>query len=162
MTLSSPRSIRRRRSLLRRRRAGFTMLESLVVLALVALLAGMASQLLRPPSARLRLEAATRGFCATLRATRSRAIATNGEAAVVVDLFSKTYASPVGGVGQLPTDARITLDVANTQQLSERSGAITFFPDGASTGGDMILQTPDLRATISVNWLTGEAKCGLG
>lgn len=144
------------------RRAGFTMLESLVVLSLVALLAGMSSQLLRPPSAHMRLEAATRGFCAMLRATRSRAIATNGETAVVVDLFAKTYASPVGGVGKLPADAQITLDIANTQRVSERSGAITFFPDGGSTGGDMILQTPEARATISVNWLTGEARCALG
>jgi len=142
-----------------RRRAGFTMLESLVVLALVALLAGMSSQLLRPPSARLRLESAARAFCATLRATRARAIAANGEAAVVVDLFSKTYASPVGGVGQLPADASLTLDVASTQRLSERAGAITFFPDGASTGGDVTLQLPEARATIAVNWLTGEASC---
>lgn len=142
-----------------RRRAGFTMLESLVVLALVALLAGMSSQLLRPPSARLRLESATRSFCATLRATRSRAIATNSEAAVVVDLFSKTYTSPVGGVGQFPAEAVLTLDVANTQHVSERAGAITFFPDGASTGGDMTLQIPEARATVAVNWLTGEASC---
>lgn len=142
-----------------RRRAGFTMLESLVVLALVALLAGMSSQLLRPPSARMRLESAARSFCATLRATRARAIATNGEAAVVVDLFSKTYASPVGGVGQLPADAFLTFDVASTQRLSERTGAITFFPDGASTGGDMTLQLPEARATVAVNWLTGEASC---
>jgi general secretion pathway protein H len=145
-----------------RRSAGFSMLESLVVLALVALLAGMASQLLRPPSAHMRLEAATRGFCATLRATRSRAIATNDEAMVVVDLFNKTYASPVGGEGRLPADARITLDVASTQRLSDHSGAITFYPDGGSTGGDMALQISELRATISVNWLTGEARCALG
>ncbi len=137
------------------------MLESLVVLALVALLAGMSSQLLRPPSARLRRESATRSFCATLRATRARAIATNSEAAVVVDLFSKTYASPVGGVGRFPAEAVLTLDVANTQHLSEREGAIAFFPDGASTGGDMTLQLPEARATVAVNWLTGEASCAL-
>ncbi|WBK00095.1 general secretion pathway protein GspH [Methylocystis parvus OBBP] len=137
------------------------MLESLVVLALIALAAGMSSQLLRPPSARLRLESSARSFCATLRATRSRAIATNGEAAVIVDLFNKSYASPVGGVGQFPADAALTLDVASTQQLSERSGAITFFPDGTSTGGDMTLQLLEARATIAVNWLTGEASCAL-
>lgn len=144
-----------------RPRAGFTMLESLVVLALVALLAGMSAQLLRPPSGRLRLESATRSLCATLRATRSRAIAANGEAAVVIDLLSKSYASPVGGEGKLPAEALITLDIANTQRLSARAGAIAFFPDGASTGGDITLQTPDARATIAVNWLTGEAKCSL-
>jgi general secretion pathway protein H len=146
---------------LRSRRAGFTMLESIVVLTLVALLAGMASQLLRPPSTRLRLETATRAFCATLRATRARAIATNGETQVIVDAFARTYRSPVGGEGQLPADAVITLDVAGNQRLSDRNAAITFFSDGGSTGADMTVQTADSRAAISVNWLTGEATCKL-
>ncbi len=143
-------------------RAGFTMLESLVVLALVALFAGMASQLVRPPSGRVRLESATRTLCATLRAARSRAIATNGEASVVIDLYNKTFTSPVGAAGQFPADAVITLDIASTQRLSPATGAITFFADGASTGGDISLKTPDARATIGVNWLTGGAKCVLG
>ncbi len=151
---------RLRRSL--RARAGFTMLESLVVLALLSLVVGMSSQLLRPPSGRLRLESATRSFCATLRATRSRAIATNAEAAVVIDLDRKSYASPVGGESLLPAEAQIALDVASAQRLSERRAAIAFFPDGTSTGGDVTLLTPDARATIGVNWLTGEARCALG
>jgi general secretion pathway protein H len=150
-----------RRAPSRRRRAGFTLLETIAVLALVALFAGMASQLLRPPSERLRLETATRAFCATLRATRARAIAANAETAVVVDVFNKTYQSP-SGQGKLPADAAITLDIANTQNLSPNAGAITFFPDGGSTGGDIVLQTPGARATIDVNWLTGGAKCALG
>lgn len=144
-----------------RRRAGVTMLESLVALALVALIAGMSSQLLRPPSNRLRLESATRAFCATLRATRSRAIATNSEALVVVDLRRKTYSSPVGADGQFPAEAQIAMDVASVQQVSDSKGAVTFFPDGSSTGGDMRIETPDARATIGVNWLTGEASCTL-
>jgi general secretion pathway protein H len=144
------------------RNAGFTMLESLVVLSLIALLAGMSSQLLRAPSGRLRLESATRSFCATLRAARSRAIATNAETAVVVDLYNKSYSSPVGGQGVFPAESQLLLDIANTQRLSERSGAFTFFPDGTSTGGDMTLAMPEARATIGVNWLTGNTKCTLG
>lgn len=143
-------------------RAGFTLLETIVVLALVGLLAGMGTQLLRPPSGRLKLEGAARQLCATLRATRSRAIGTNSEASVAIDLDRKSYSSPVGGDGLLPEGAAIRLDVANSQRLGPRSGAITFFPDGSSTGGDITLQTPDARATIGVNWLTGEATCALG
>jgi general secretion pathway protein H len=145
-----------------RRRAGFTLLEMIVVLAIIGLLAGMSSQLLRPPSERLRLESATRALCATFRATRARAIATNAEATVVVDVYNKTYASPSGGVGKLPPEATIKLDIANTQNLSAIAGAITFFPDGTSTGGDISLQTPGARAAINVNWLTGGAKCVFG
>ena len=142
-------------------RAGFTMLETIVVLAIVSLAVGMGTQLLRPPSGKLKLESATRAFCATLRATRSRAIATNMETAVVIDLLDKSYASPVGAVGRLPAEAEISLDIANTQRLSERSGAISFFPDGTSTGGDVTVLTSTARATIGVNWLTGEARCAV-
>ncbi len=143
------------------RRAGFTLLESLVVMAVIALVAGMASQLLRPPSGRLRLETAARNFCATLRAARARAIALDSETSVVVDLYAKTYTSPVGAPGSFPAEALITLDVANQQNASGRSGVISFFPDGASTGADMTLQTPDARARIAVNWLTGDARCAV-
>lgn len=143
----------------RERRAGFTLLESLVVIALVALGASVASQLLRPRSGRLRLETSAQRFCETLRASRARAIATNSDASIVVDLSSKTYTSPIGPPGKFPAEALITLEVANTQQLTTRSGAITFFPDGGSTGADMTLQTPEARARIGVNWLTGSAKC---
>jgi general secretion pathway protein H len=145
-----------------RRRAGFTMLESLVVLAILALVAGIATQLLRPPSAKLRVEAGARALCATLRATRSRAIATNSEAAVVIDLDRKTYSSPIAGEGALPGDSAITLNFANSQRLGASRGAIAFFPDGSSTGGDVTLEGAGARATVAVNWLTGEASCAPG
>lgn len=144
------------------RRGGFTLVETIVVLGLFGLVAGMALQLLRPPSERLRLESATRAFCATLHATRARAIATNTESTLIVDVVDKTYVSSSAAAGKLPTDAAIRLDIAHTQRLSPIRGAITFFPDGTSTGGDIILETPDARATIRINWLTGDAKCAFG
>ena len=151
-----------RRTLIHPRRAGFTMLESLVVLAIIALVAGMSTQLLRPPSAKLRLEAGARALCGTLRAARSRAIATNSDISVIIDLDRKTYASPIAGEGALPGDAALTLNVANSQRAGARSGAIAFFPDGSSTGGDVTLESAGARAKIAVNWLTGEATCAAG
>lgn len=147
-------------TLLRGRRGGFTMLEMLVALAIIGMAGALAAQLLRPQSSRLRLEAATRALCATLRAARSRAIAINAPAAVTFDLANKTYASPVGGLAVLPKEIALRLEVASREARGE-AASIRFFPDGGATGGDIALDLGGRRAEISVNWLTGGTSCAL-
>lgn len=142
------------------RRGGFTMLEMLVALAVLGMAGALASQLLRPQSPRLRLESTTRAICATLRAARSRAIASDAPAVVAFDLADKTYASPVGGVALLPKDIALRLDVARDEAGGKRA-AIRFFPDGGASGGDIALELGGRRAEISVNWLTGGTSCAL-
>nr|WP_272884923.1 GspH/FimT family pseudopilin [Candidatus Rhodoblastus alkanivorans] len=141
-------------------RAGFTMLEMLVALAVLAMAGALASQLLRPRSPRLRLEAATRALCATLRAARSRAIAADAPAIVAIDLVAKTYSSPVAGLGRLPKEVAIKVNVAHDEARGG-AGAIRFFPDGGATGGDILLALGGSQAKISVNWLTGGTTCAL-
>lgn len=136
------------------------MLEMLVVVAILGLAGALASQLLRPQSSRLRLESATRAVCGTLRATRSRAIAAATPMAVVFDLANRSYASPVGGVGVLPTETVMRLNVARGEARDE-TAAIRFFPEGGATGGDITLDLGGSRAEISVNWLTGGTSCAL-
>lgn len=143
-----------------RRSAGFTLLEMLVVLAMLGLAGALAAQLLRPQSPRLRLETSVRAICGTLRATQARAAAAQGPAAVVIDLDAKTWSSPVGGLGRLPPETAITLTLAR-DQAGARSGAIIFYPEGGSSGGDIALTLNGRRAKISVNWLTGSATCAL-
>ncbi len=140
-------------------RAGFTLLETLAALALLALVMGATTQLLRPPSDKLRVESAARALCGALRVTHTRAMATNSEMEVGVDLRRKVFVSPVAGESALPHDAAIKLNIARQQQLSGDSGAIKFFPDGTSTGVDVSIELPGGRAAITVNWLTGEASC---
>jgi general secretion pathway protein H len=136
------------------------MLEMLVALAVLGMAGALASQLLRPRSPRLRLESSTRAICATLRAARSRAIASNTPAVVAFDLADKTYVSPVGGVGRLPKDISLRLDVARDEAGAEQA-AIRFYPDGGASGGDIALELDGRRAGISVNWLTGGTSCAL-
>jgi general secretion pathway protein H len=144
-----------------KRNAGFTLMEMLVVLAILALVAGMASQLTRPASPRLRIEAAARALCAAARATRTRAIATNSETTLTVDLARKSFFSPAVAETAFPPEARVELSVARIRGGSAASGAITFFPGGGSTGGDIVISYANLRAAIGVNWLTGETTCDL-
>jgi general secretion pathway protein H len=141
--------------------AGFTLVEMLVALALIGLMASLSTQLLRPPSANLRVEAATRALCATLRATRSRAIATNSETSVAIDLARMTFNSPVAAEQPLPRDAIIEIDVASSQRWSVQTAGVLFFPDGSSTGGNVVIRLSDRHASIEVNWLTGETTCSV-
>jgi general secretion pathway protein H len=136
------------------------MLEMLVALAILGMAGALATQLLRPQSPRLRLESAARALCATLRAARSRAIAANAPMAVTFDLASKTYSSPVGGVGVLPAETALRLNVAHDEARGE-TAAISFFPDGGATGGEIALDLSGRHAEISVNWLTGGTVCAL-
>jgi general secretion pathway protein H len=145
----------------RRRRGGFTLLEMLVVLAIVALIATLSTQLVRPPAPRVRVEAAARALCAAARATRMRAVATNTEAALTFDLARKTFVSPAVRETALPSEAHIEIFVASDRRGADQSGGVVFYPTGGSSGADITIEIFGNRAEGAVNWLTGETRCGL-
>ncbi|MBG0808326.1 prepilin-type N-terminal cleavage/methylation domain-containing protein [Methylosinus sp. H3A] len=141
------------------RRSGFSLLEMLAVLAIVALLGGMASQFTRRPSPRLRVESATRALCSGLRATRLRAIATASEQALTIDLRRRAFFSMAVAATALPEDAAIELAVSERQRAEPSRAAIVFFPHGGSSGGGLTIALSGARAEIAVNWLTGATRC---
>lgn len=143
-------------------RAGFTLMEMLVVLAIIAFVASMSSRLLRPTSPRLRVEAAARALCSAARATRVRAVATNQEATLFIDVARKSFSSAVTAETALPSEARVDLSVAGGQRLGGGVGGIVFFPTGGSTGGDVSIELAGARAHVGVNWLTGATTCEVG
>jgi general secretion pathway protein H len=144
------------------KRAGFTLMEMLVVLAIIALVAGVSTQLVRPASPKLRVEAAARALCSAARATRVRAIATNQEMSLFVDVAHRSFRSPVAAEVTLPNEARVDLTVAGGQRQGREGGAIVFFPTGGSTGGDVSIDLAGAHAHVGVNWLTGATTCDLG
>jgi general secretion pathway protein H len=142
----------------RRRDGGFSLLEMLAVLAILALIAGMSTQLARPPSPRLRMEASARALCAALRMTRMRAITANEELSVTFDLERKSYFTPAGETA-LPQDMAVELSIANSRKYGGGGGGILFYPSGGSSGGDVAIVSTEGRAAIGVNWLTGATRC---
>lgn len=140
-------------------RGGFTLLETIAVLAILALVASASTGLLSPPSPRLRVEAAARGLCAAMRATRTRAIAANEPLTLTIDLARKVYFSPAVAETALPRDAAIDLSVAAAQRSNRDSAGIVFFPSGRASGADIAIAVAGQRATIEVNWLTGDTRC---
>ena len=147
---------------MRRERAsfGFTLLEMLVVLAILALVTGVSVVMLRPPSQGLQLQAAVRKMCAQMRLARARAIASNEETSYAIDARGTTYRVldlvPVA----LPAGTAVAVTFAANERHSVGEGVFRFYPTGEATGGDIRLVLGTATAHVVVNWLTGEAVCG--
>lgn len=132
---------------------GFTLLELLVVLAIMVLLAGAwpfaAPRLF--PRQQLRNEA--QKLLAALRSTRMTARLSG--ASQTVDLLqggtgyqsgAETHQLPTGVIARMHTDA-----------IPPRLG-VMFFSDGSSTGGIIDLQLPNRTASIEIGKITGRAE----
>lgn len=141
------------------RRRGFTLLETLAALAILALAMTAGTALLRGPSPRLKAEAAARSLCGAVRLTRARALSTHRPISFSVDVERKAYASAAAPEALLPREAAVQINVAGNQRVGSSIGAIVFYPGGESSGGDIALVIEGMRATIGVNWLTGAIEC---
>jgi general secretion pathway protein H len=137
--------------------SGFSLIEMLAVLAIVALATALAMPLAMRPSDALRLDAAAQDLVAALRLTRAAAIARNGDAALTIDVERRTFASPAVPARALPADLSVKLKIAEPERARSQGG-FRFFPDGSSTGGDMLLALRGKEVKICVDWLTGIAR----
>jgi general secretion pathway protein H len=135
--------------------SGFTLLELLVVLAIVSVVLGT-MVLARPSAVGARVNAAARGVVATLRLARAEAIARNTETIVSVDPQTGIIAFS-HGKWQLPGGAQVTLIFAETERTAA-GGGLRFYPDGQSSGGEINLRLEGRVARVTVSWLTGEAR----
>lgn len=135
---------------------GFTLVELLVVLALMGLALTVASPLIGNALPGTQMRAAARDVATGLRYARSLAISTNDDVTFDVDVEGRRFAVPQGRrTGSFPKDAEIVLTTARSELFDSGSGSIRFFPDGTSTGGGVEIVREGRRFLITVDWLTG-------
>ncbi|NRP89023.1 hypothetical protein GFPCMMHI_04948 [Ensifer adhaerens] len=140
---------------------GFTLIEVLAVVAIMTLVASIALPVLKRPPDRVAVEATARRVAAVMRLAHAQAISSNKETLVEIDVESRRVSPPSGSQIPLPADMSMTVVAARPERISGSALGLRFFPDGTSTGGDVVLALRDRRAKISVNWLTGEATLDL-
>jgi general secretion pathway protein H len=140
--------------------AGFTLLEMLIVVAVLALAMAVAMPTFMRPSDGVQLQATGRNLVNALRLTRAMAIARNVEIALVIDVDKRTFSSTAIRPQSFSPDMTAELTFAESERTARSTGGFRFFPDGSSSGGDVRLRLHGREATICVNWLTGEAQFG--
>lgn len=145
-----------------RTRRGFSLLEMLVVVALIAIAGVLAVGVLGGGFERLQLRATAKELAANLRFTRAHALATGAPQEFVIDPGARTWRAPAGRSGNIPDKLGVVFTGAREVQPRADEGAIVFFDDGASTGGRVQLRSGDAAWNVDVAWLTGEVRLHRG
>jgi general secretion pathway protein H len=139
------------------KRAGFTLIEALLVLFIVSAVTALALPAVWVHSPRMRLEAEAGRVLSALRLTRADAVRRNQEASVFVDTERRTVGSTLGVIARLDRQIEIAMTFAASERNRGGAGGIRFFPNGQSSGGEIRLRLGEAQARLTVNWATGHA-----
>lgn len=137
---------------------GFTLVEVIVVMVIIALTLGLVATSLSRSISGAEAREAGRKMVAALRYTRTQAILSKSEQVFTVDLDAKAYEAPGRERVVLPEGVELQLTTAASEVVRDQVGAIRFFPDGGSTGGRVDLNVNGRDYVVHVAWLTGEAR----
>lgn len=135
--------------------AGFTLIELLVVMGITGLVLAIVLAA-KPKTAGIRVAVAARAVAATMQLARAQAMSSNAETVVRVDTQKRQFGL-ARSMHALPRGMTVAMTVAATERVGD-SGGMRFYPDGQSSGGEIVLALDGRASRIVVNWLTGEAQ----
>jgi len=168
MTSACPPGSRRPRRLPRPRRegpapSGFTLLELMAVLGLMALILALVLPGLQHTYVRQRDRANLRKLVVALRTARSEAATTRRRVRVFVDLKTGQYRlEGVPKFGQLTGMKIVESRLVWQDQVKER-GYVAFYGDGSSSGGRLRLVDPaGVSYRVEVEMITGRVSLTSG
>ena len=135
---------------------GFTLLEMVCVLALIALMAAVLLPLFPRHTSRSRLQAYVLQTAALLKEDRNAAIRRGTGVATLVDARGRLIRSgSTADIIRIPDDVDVEATLPRTCDHRDALSTIRFFASGLSCGGTVFLTRADAGYEVRVNWLTG-------
>jgi prepilin-type N-terminal cleavage/methylation domain-containing protein len=135
---------------------GFTLLELIVTLVVVAVAVGLVAPTIGRSTETLRTRAEVAGFSATFRHAREQAITTRQPYTVVVNPRNHLMTVTTG-----EDEVRWTRALSSRLEIrAETPGALTvrFEPQGTSSGGEFHLISGKISYRVSVDAVTGRVR----
>jgi general secretion pathway protein H len=143
---------------MRKGRGGFTLLETILVLFLAALVLGMATPFFAGYLPGARLDAAGREITGMIRHARSLARLGGESRTVVVDLDRGTYGIEGLARRSLPRDTRIRVIDDEAGEIEGGTYKIAFRRGAAPRGGNIVLSSGKRVLRIALDPVTGAVR----
>ncbi len=140
----------------RRSERGFTLLEVVCVIGIMAMLATLVVPLFPHGTSRAQLQSYAMAAAALLKSDRDAAIVEGR--AVATELYAASHMIRSGAsdhVVEIPSDVKFDTLLASKCSDYRRQSVIRFFSSGMSCGGAITLTRVGFGYQIRVNWLTG-------
>ena len=135
---------------------GFTLLEMVCALALIAIMAAVLLPFVSRHTSRSRLQAYVLQTAALLKEDRNAAIRRGTGVATLVDARGRLIRSgSTADMIRIPDDVDVEATLPRTCDHRDALSTIRFFASGLSCGGTVILTRADVGYEVRVNWLTG-------
>ncbi len=136
--------------------AGFTLIEVVCVVAIIAMLAAIILPGIPRSTSQARLQAYAIETAALLKADRDAAIRRHSEVRTEVSALSRSLRSgATGRVIRVPDDVAFDALLAARCNQHGAGSSISFFGSGMSCGGTIALTRQGVGFQVRVNWLTG-------
>lgn len=134
-----------------RAEAGYTLMEMLVVLAILGLLSAAALPVISAARPGLESRSAARAMARDFGAARQQAVLTGTETRIVLNPAAGRYSLlPAGPMRVMPKG------IAFQFRSDHADGSeIDFFPDGSSSGGSVMVGSARARHVVMAHWPSG-------
>ena len=136
--------------------SGFTLIELVCALAIIALVVAILLPEIPRGTSRARLEAYALQIATLLKHDRNAAVRQRGVIATEIDAPARSVRSgSTGVVLSVPNDVKFDATLASRCNQRESGSTIMFFSSGMSCGGVIALTRLGAGYEIRVNWFTG-------